>query len=259
MRFPLALALPLAAAVLLAGCATTRRESGFLNRTIGQNGRTYRYVVWVPPIDSRPLPIALFLHGSGERGEDGLRQTEVGIGRAIRWHPERFPMIVVMPQAPPDTQWLGDTARFAMAALEAATAEFGGDRSRTYLTGLSLGGYGTWHLALEHPQRFAALVPVCGGIVKPDAAKNVRQSPLTMGAADPYAFTAESLRDVPIWIFHGAEDGVIPATESRRMKEELDRRGASARYTEYPGVGHNAWDPAYGDESLWKWLLAQRR
>jgi predicted peptidase len=245
------------AAMLLAGCATTR-ESGFLNRTMSRDGRTYRYVVWVPPVETRPLPIVLFLHGSGERGEDGLRQSEVGIGKAIRWNPQRFPMIVVMPQAPPETRWLGPVADFAMAALDEATREFGGDPSRTYLTGLSLGGYGTWHLALAHPDRFAALVPVCGGIVKPPSATSVQQSPLTQ-AEDPYGFTAERLRRIPVWMFHGAEDQLIPASESRKMKERFERLGVAVRYTEYPGVGHNAWDPAYGEEELWRWLLEQRR
>jgi predicted peptidase len=248
--------------LLFTACATmpATKDTGFLNRTLTHAGQSYRYVVYVPEHDgSRPLPIALFLHGAGERGDDGMRQTAVGIGSAIRWSRERFPMIVVMPQAPADTQWLGDTGRAAMLALDAATREFGGDPARTYLTGLSLGGYGTWHLAMEHPDRFAALVPVCGGILKPETANSVRQSPLTAGAADPYAATAQKIRPgIPIWIFHGADDKVIPPTESRRMFAELQKLGANVRYTELPGVGHNAWDPAYGNPELWTWVLAQR-
>src|SRR5687768_11347012 len=113
------------------------KDTGFLNRTVVHAGTTYRFVVYVPAREgSGPLPIALFLHGAGERGDDGLRQTAVGIGSAIRWAPGRFPMIVVMPQAPADTQWLGDSARAAVMALDAATREFGGDPARTYLTGL---------------------------------------------------------------------------------------------------------------------------
>jgi predicted peptidase len=236
------------------------KDTGFLNRTLTHGGKTYRYVVYVPAHEkSRPLPIALFLHGAGERGDDGLRQTAVGIGSAIRWAPERFPMIVVMPQAPADTQWLGDSATAAMMALDAATREFGGDPARTYLTGLSLGGYGTWHLAMEHPDRFAALVPICGGILKPETANSVRQSPLTLGESDPYAVTAQRVRAIPTWIFHGADDKLIPSSESTRMHAELQKLGANVRYTEFPGVGHNAWDPAYGKPELWTWLLAQRR
>ena len=79
-----------------------------------------------------------------------------------------------------------------------------------------------------------------------------------MNAADPYAFTAQSLKHIPTWIFHGADDTLIPVSESRRMKEELDRAGANVRYTEFPKTGHNAWDPAYGDAELWTWMLAQR-
>jgi predicted peptidase len=246
------------AVLLLTSCASHRPpETGFLNRTIVHKGTTYRYVVWVPPERGRPAPVTLFLHGAGERGHDGFRQIEVGLGRAIRWNAARFPTIVVFPQAPPDTQWLGEVAEFAMMALDRTVEEFDGDPSRIYLTGLSLGGYGTWHLAMAHPDRFAAIVPVCGGIVKPDTSQNVRQSPLTIGAPDPYAFAAERVKHLPVWILHGEDDNLIPASESRRMHEELRKRGASVRYTEFPDVGHNAWDPAYGDPALWEWLLAQ--
>lgn len=248
---------------LMMSCRTSsiEPETGFLRRVISIEGKTYRYVVYLPSdFDrNRKWPVLMFLHGSGERGDDGLRQIEVGLGRAIRWQTERFPMIVVFPQAPPETRWLGDEARFAMLAMERSISEFGGDEERLYLTGLSLGGYGAWHLALEHPGRFAALVPVCGGIIKPETAESVRQSPLNAHAADPYAFTAERVQHLPTWIFHGADDAVIPATESRRMSEELKKLGADVRYTEYPKVGHNAWDAAYGDGGLWTWLLEQRR
>jgi predicted peptidase len=102
---------------------------------------------------------------------------------------------------------------------------------------------------------------VCGGIVKPETAASVRQSPLTTNASDPYAFVAGELRKagVPIWLFHGADDPVIPVSESRRMFDELKKRGADVQYTEYPGVGHNAWDPAYSTEELWTWMLSRSR
>jgi predicted peptidase len=255
--------IPLTALLFILSCRTAQmHDAGFLTRTLSFEGRTYRYVVYVPAgHDSRrKLPVLLFLHGSGERGDDGFRQTEVGLGRAIRWNPERFPMIVVFPQAPEDTRWLGNESRFAVRALDHSAVEFNGDRQRFYLTGMSLGGYGTWHLALENPGLFAAIVPVCGGIVKPETAVNVRQSPLTMSAPDPYAFVAARVHEqgVPVWIFHGADDAVIPADESRRMAAELRSLGADVRYTEYPQIGHNAWDPAYGTEELWTWMLGRR-
>jgi homoserine O-acetyltransferase len=218
------------------------------------------YQVWVPEGLQKPAPVILFLHGAGERGTDNIQQTVVGIGAALRDHPERVPAIVVMPQVPPDERWLGEPADAAMRALDAAIAEFGGDRSRVYLTGLSMGGYGTWHLALAHPDRFAAIVPICGGLLPHQTTNSVRQSPLTAGASDPYAFTANALRAMPVWIFHGASDATVPVTESRQMADALRAAGASdVHYTEYPNVGHNSWDRAYGDEEMWHWMFRKRR
>jgi len=206
---------------------------------------------------SKRWPVILFLHGSGERGSDGLRATQIGVAAAIRANPDRVPAIVVFPQAPADSRWLGAPVDAAMAALEKSIAEFHGDRSRVYLTGLSMGGYGTYHLALAYPDTFAALAVVCGGLLPHETTTAVRRSPLTMGAADPYAFTAHALRHLPIRLFHGDADPVIPVSESRMMAEALKREGADVRYAEFPGVGHNAWDRAYGDAEFWEWLFRQ--
>lgn len=237
------------------------RETGFLIRSVKVHGTTYAYSVYVPHAfdASRHWPVILFLHGSGERGSDGLRSTQIGVATAIRANPERVPAIVVFPQAPVDSRWLGEPADAAMAALETSIAEFHGDRRRVYLTGLSMGGYGTYHLALAHPDTFAALVIVCGGLMPHETTTAVQQSPLTIGAGDPYAFTAHALRHLPIRIFHGDADPVIPVAESRRMAEALTAEGADVRYVEFPGVGHNAWDRAFGDAQLWDWLLKQHR
>lgn len=229
------------------------------DRVATVNGREFPYVVYVPDDVTRPAPVILFLHGAGERGSDGIRQTLVGIGPVLRSHPERVPAIVVMPQAPTDERWLGDPADAAMQALDSAIEEFGGDRHRVYLTGLSMGGYGVWHLALAHPDRFAATVPICGGLLPHETTTSVQQSPLTMGASDPYALTAKGLRAMPIWIFHGASDPVVPVSESRRMTDALRAENADVRYTEYPGVGHNAWDRAYAEDPMWQWLFAHHR
>lgn len=237
------------------------RETGFLIRSIVVRGNSYPYSIYVPRTydRSKRWPVILFLHGSGERGTDGLRSTQIGVAAAIRANPERVPAIVVFPQAPSETRWLGEPADAAMAALDATIAEFHGDPDRVYLIGLSMGGYGTYHLALAHPDTFAALVVVCGGLLPHDTTTAVQQSPLTRSATDPYAFTAHALRGLPIWICHGDADPVIPVDESRRMVEQLRREGADVRYSEYLGVGHNAWDRAYGDPELWRWLLVQRR
>jgi predicted peptidase len=255
-------AVGLLAMFFAASCAPMQpRPTGFLDRIVTMDGTEYPYVVYVPDAwrPDREWPVILFLHGAGERGSDGRRAAEVGLGKAVRATPDRFAAIIVFPQAPEDERWIGPPAEAAMEALKRSMTEFNGDASRIYLTGLSMGGYGVWHLALAHPYTFAALVPVCGGIVPNGTATSVRRSPLTGDAADPYTFTAERLRHLPVWMFHGADDGVVRAEESRRMHAALLAAGASSRLTDYAGVGHNAWDPAYGENELWEWLVSQRR
>lgn len=237
------------------------QETGFLIRSVKVHGTSYAYSVYVPRAfdASKRWPVILALHGAGERGTDGLRSTQIGVSAAIRANPERVPAIVVFPQAPVDSRWIGEPADAAMAALETSIAEFHGDRTRIYLTGLSMGGYGSYHLALAHPDTFAALVIVCGGLLPHETTVAVQQSPLTMGASDPYAFTAHALRHLPIRTFHGDADPVIPVDESRLMAKDLKAEGADVAYVEFPGVGHNAWDRAYGDAQLWDWLFKQRK
>jgi len=179
-------------ALSLISCRTMpQQETGFLNRT--------GYSVYVPhDFDrSKQWPVILFLHGAGERGTDGLKSTQVGIGSAIRFGADRIPAIVVFPQAPPETRWLEQPADAAITALDCAIAEFNGDPDRVYLTGLSMGGYGAWHLAMANPNRFAALVVVCGGLLPHETAISVRQSPLTMGAADPIRIHCEEAATPP--------------------------------------------------------------
>lgn len=239
----------------------TPHETGFLDRTIEVGAHTYRYVVYVPR-DFDPAqswPVVLFLHGAGERGVDGLKASQVGLGNAIRSNPLPARALVVFPQVPEDDRWLGEPADAAMMALERTVVEYRGDRSRLYLTGLSMGGYGTWHLALAHPRMFAAIAVVCGGLLPHDSAHSVRQSPLNSSASDPYRFTAHALRHLPIRIVHGAIDPIIPVDESRRMNAALIAEGADVRYIEYPDVGHNAWERAYADPEFWPWLLGHHQ
>jgi len=224
------------------------RETGFLDRP--------GYVVYLAAnyAPSRSWPVILFLHGSGERGTDAMRATQIGVGSAIRRDRDLVPAIVVFPIAPEGARWLGELADLAMRALDRTIDEFNVDRDRVYLTGLSMGGYGAYHLALAHPDRWAAMVVVCGGLLPHATTTAVQQSPLIVGD-DPYAFVAQSIRHIPIWLFHGEKDPVIPVEESRRMKLACP----DVRYTEYANVEHNSWDRAYGDEAMWQWLFAQRR
>ncbi len=233
------------------------KDTGFLNRTAEVGGVKYRYQVYVPPewTGNRKWPVILFLHGAGERGEDGLLQTQVGIGAAVRLHRDRFPALIVMPQCRRNVWWTEPTMEAqALKALEQTTKEFKGDPERTYLTGLSMGGYGTWAFGAKYPGRFAALAPVCGGVREPR-----RASPPAPDAGDPYTPAAAKIGMTPVWIFHGADDKTVPVTESRGMSRALQAAGASPKYTEYEGVGHNSWDRAYGEPDFMPWLLAQKR
>lgn len=252
----------LAIAILLpAGCVSNpmRSTGSFVERSVDIAGAMHRYQVFVPASTAgTKLPVVVFLHGSGERGDDGIRQTQVGIGPYLRAHQDSFPAIVVFPQAPAETEW-GANADLVFATLDAATREFHGDPDRTYLTGLSMGGYGTWELAMRAPGRFAALAPVCGGVVHPRR-PSMGVSGLG-GVDDPYAAVAARLKDIPAWQFHGALDDVVSPDYSRRMDAALKAAGArDARLTLFPGANHNSWDAAYSQTpAFWTWLFAQRR
>ena len=148
-----------------------RSEHGrFLPREVVVDGVTHRYQVFLPAATAagKKPPVILFLHGSGERGDDGTKPTLVGIGPHIRVHQDSFPAIVVFPQAPDGSEW-SDNLELVDATLDVAMREFHGDPRRIYLTGLSMGGYGVWDVALRAPDRFAALAPVCGGVRAPRA------------------------------------------------------------------------------------------
>ena len=250
------------AVTIFTGC-TRLEHPHFLDRAVVVNGRTYHYRVWLPHhyTKLRRWPVVLFLHGSGERGDDNLRQVTVGIGPALKQFGERYRCVVVLPQCAFGKEWYGEQETQALAALDASIAEFRGDRRRVSITGISMGGAGTWYLARH--RRFAAVVPVCGEVKRqPD---DLWPEPLPpdlaaiVDAADPFAALAAAMGNVPVWAFHGSADNVIPATQSRDMVAALRHRGDPARYTEYPGVGHNSWDAAYADHDMVRWLLQQRR
>lgn len=220
-------------------------ESTFSRRTVSVHGIESIYRLYAPAEASGPLPAILFLHGAGESGSDGLRQTTVGIGPAIVREPARFPALVILPQASRGYGWRGFNLAAAEAALDDIERHFDVDRDRVSVTGISMGGYGTWLLALQQTERFAAAVPVCGGLDRAGMAT--------------HAQAAQRLRTLPQWVFHGAADDIIPVGESRAMVSALEAAGAPVRYTEYPRVRHNSWDRAYAEPELMPWLIRQRR
>lgn len=217
----------------------------FVSRTVRVEGIETIYRVYEPRDASTPLPLILFLHGAGESGNDGLLPTTVGIGPAIVREPERFPALVVFPQASQGYGWRAFNLAAAVAALDDVEAHFDVDAERVYVTGISMGGYGTWLAALQQPERFAAAVPVCGGLDRASMATPAK--------------AAQRLKKLPQWVFHGDADNIIPVEESRTMVSALEAAGAPVRYTEYEGVRHNSWDRAYAEPELMPWLLRQRR
>lgn len=227
----------------------------FAPREVAVGGVMTTYRLYDPPVAEEPLPLILFLHGAGESGRDGLLPTTVGIGPAIRRDPDRFPAMVVFPQASQGYGWSGFNLAAAVAALDDVERTHRVDRTRVYVTGISMGGYGTWLVALEQTQRFAAAVPVCGGLDR----RSWMQSPSFDGSVDVVAAAAQRLSRLPQWVFHGDADNIIPATESRTMVHALRAAGADVSYTEYAGVMHNSWDRAYAEPGLMPWLLQQRR
>ena len=237
-----------------------RAETGFLDRSVGIGNQSYPYQVYIPSDYSTRTdwPVILFLHGAGEGGRDGLLQTSVGLPTAIRQNSKRFPAIVVIPQMPLDSQWVGAPAEAAFAALTQAMSEFKIDRQRVYLTGLSRGGHGTWYLAYRHPEIFAAIAPVCGWVTeRPDSRGSVMVIPPEDGPAFPAL--ARRLGKLPIWIFHGEMDTSVPVSYSREPAAALKAASADVRYTEFLGMGHNVWDATYASDEFLKWLFAQRR
>jgi predicted peptidase len=242
---------------LLAEALPAQQPTGFLDRTVTVGALTMKYQVYVPNTYDRhrPLPVILFMHGSGERGSDGLKQTQVGMPAQIRLHRDWFDAIVVMPQCPDDSVFRGVVAQAAFAAFDKSVAEFHGDRERLYVTGLSMGAYGVWQQIVDHPGVFAAAVAVSGGLTPSADMANLYVS---VKGDDPYAYVAQMTKDLPVWIFHGGQDDVVPTVQSRTLVAAMKAAGSSPRYTEYPDLGHGAWDRAYGGEELWKWLFAQR-
>ncbi len=214
----------------------------------------YRFLEPVRPKTGREYPLILFLHGAGERGNDNEKQLTHGT--YIFQKPENvkdFPCFVLAPQCPEGEQWVNadwNTRNFQMPKepskplkmvlelLFELQNEYPVNTHQIYVTGLSMGGFGTWDIITRQPDLFAAAVPVCGG-------------------GDPS--TASHIAHIPTWIFHSADDSVIPVELSRKMADALENAGALVRYTEYKDAGHGAWKPAYENDELLPWLFSQSR
>ncbi|HVC47519.1 MAG TPA: alpha/beta hydrolase-fold protein [Terracidiphilus sp.] len=233
------------------------QETGFLNRSLVFRGVVYHFQVYVPESyirsDHHRWPIILFLHGRGERGSEGMWQTQVGLPEAVRDHPERWPFLIVMPQCPQGHYWTDpDMMGMALSALDQESEEFHADPNRTYLTGLSLGGYGAWELASRNPRRFAAIAIAAGGIFWSYAPERWRQS-----ATLPAQYAA-AIGHTPVWLFHGSQDHIVSPRESELMYSAFKAAGGDIRLWVYLGLHHNCWTRAYDEPDLPRWLLDHR-
>jgi predicted peptidase len=181
-------------------------------------------------------PLMMFLHGAGERGDNLELVKKHGPPKLIE-QGEALPFIIVSPQCPAGTWWPEKVDTLA-ALLDEIEAKYGVDKDRIYLTGLSMGGFGTWDLACREPARFAAIVPICGG---------------------GQWYLARRLKNVPVWAFHGAKDSVVPLELSEKMVEAVKRGGGDAKLTVYAEANHDSWTATYNNAELYDWLLSHRR
>ena len=187
-------------------------------------------------------PLIVFLHGAGERGTNVELVTKHGPPKRVAADPD-FPFVVLSPQCPPGTTWNLDTLE---ALLDDTLARHAVDPKRVYLTGLSMGGFGSWAWAAANPERFAAVVPICGG-----------------GDPIPVRLMSGRRRDalakLPIWCFHGAKDNVVALAESQRMIDAYKSIGNEVRLTVYPEAGHDSWTETYANPELYSWLSQHAR
>ena len=178
-------------------------------------------------------PLILFLHGAGERG-DNLDRVKIHGPPKLIASGEKLPFIVVSPQCPKDRWW---NAVELTALLDEIVEKHNVDESRIYVTGLSMGGFGTWSLAMYSPKRFAAIAPICGG--------GDRQF-------------GKYLKDIPAWIFHGAKDSAVPVQRSIEMAEAIKKSGGDPKLTIYPEANHDSWTESYANPELYDWFLSHR-
>ena len=193
-------------------------------------------------------PLMLFLHGAGERGTNVWRADIHGPSKYIAAHPD-FPFIVVTPLCPSNQVWSGETLS---GLLDETVKKYRIDTNRVYLTGLSMGGFGVWDLALATPERFAAVIPIAGG------GSDLPILLARIGYATPENVVA--LRSVAFWAFHGAKDTIVEPDESERMINALKRLGVTeAKITIYPDATHNSWEQTYNNPEIYDWLLQHKR
>jgi len=195
------------------------------------------YLMYLPDEYSssdQEWPLLVFLHGIGERGDD-IGKVKIHGPAKLLEQGQKFPFIVISPQCPDDQWWDVDVLH---TLIQDVAGTYRVDTDRIYLTGLSMGGYGTWALASKYPDTFAAIAPICGG-------GDIKK--------------AAALKDIPVWAFHGAMDQVVPLMQSQQMVDAIQLAGGNAKLTIYPEAGHDSWTETYNNQELYDWFLTQNK
>jgi predicted peptidase len=231
-------------------------EADFARDEFQSGGQTLRYRLFTPEPEAQGTkpPLVIFLHGAGERGDDNAAQLKHGV---VEFHKRQgqHPCVVLAPQCPAGSTWVktdwsapagagsfsstpSPPLALVVELMDRLIASGQVDPDRIYITGLSMGGFGSWYAAAMPGSRFAAAAPICGG-------------------GDPK--WAERYVGLPIWAFHGSDDRAVPVARSREMIEAIRAAGGDPKYTEYPAIGHDSWTQTYADDAFHAWLFAQRR
>ena len=226
----------------MAGCSsslrvlTEQQSKQLLEKEVIKTIRV-QYLLYLPEHyekSEKKWPLMLFLHGAGERGDDFEKIKVHGPPKLIE-RGDKFPFIIVSPQCPANQWWSTNTLD---VLLKDITSRYNVDEDRIYVTGLSMGGYGTWALAFQYPNRFAAIAPICGG-GKPEV--------------------AGLIKNLPVWVFHGAKDEVVLLEKSQEMVDALKVVGGNVKFTIYPEAGHDSWTETYDNPELYKWFLKYKK
>jgi len=224
--------------------------------TLEKDGKVLPYQ-WTRTGESDSPSLVLFLHGAGERGNDNKSQGKHAVPSLLKWlKKEQQDCVLIASQCPKELRWSHSDGDFknpkvltmkpkpsapmkmVFELVDQFMKEQKVDKSRVYITGLSMGGYGTFDALARRPDFFAAAMPICGG-------GDIK--------------TAKKFKHVPLWIFHGAADNVVPAKMSQAMVKALKTAGGDPKYTEYPGVKHNSWSQTYRNPEVWTWMFAQKK
>lgn len=211
------------------------QQNGHFEKIV-QSTVTLNYLIYLPENyrADEPLPLVIFLHGSGERGNN-LELVKKNGPPMLVAQGKQFPFILVSPQCPENQWWNSETILYLLESLQ---SEYKIDADRIYLTGLSMGGFATWDLIGKHPEKFAAAVPVCGG-GEPNSMWNIGK--------------------LPVWAFHGAKDNVVDVKRSEDMVNVIKLAKGDVQFTVYPEAGHDSWTNAYNTSEMWDWMLKQNR